>query len=100
MLKKLMMAAALATGFSFPAHAVLQIAISDGVTTFTCADGGACDLNATAKSLLTLNNDVGNFHIEGTLSTSTTSPSNALDLSTFTITNNGPATGTPDAGRR
>ena len=29
-----------------------------------------------------------------TLSFSTTSPSNALDLSTFTITNNGPAAGT------
>jgi hypothetical protein len=94
MLKKLLMTAALVTGFSFPAHAVLQIAISDGTNTFTCADGGLCDDSLEPNKVMTLANNVGNFSIEGTLSTSTSPSPNSLDLSTFTITNNGPTTGT------
>lgn len=78
-----------------PAYATLQISISDGVHTFTCADGQAgCDLGGGANNLLTLNTVVGNFDVFGTLSLSTLGGLNNLSMSSFDIKNTGATTGT------
>ena len=80
-----------------PAAATLQITIEDVTTgaSFSCADGQAgCDLGGGANNLLTLNDTVGNFFVSGTLSTSTTGTVNNLQMSSFSIVNNGSTTDT------
>jgi hypothetical protein len=73
-----------------PAHATLQIAFSDGLGHIvTCADGAACDLAGPTGSLLLLDAVVGNFHVEGSFSTSTAGAPNNLEVSNLTIANDG-----------
>ena len=91
MLKKLPIIASLLVGFTLPAHAMLQIAISDGATTFTCADGGGCDFSPS-PGILQTSVQVGNFNIGTTFASSVTGPSNLLDISGV-ITNNGSSSG-------
>lgn len=72
------------------AHATLQIAFSDGLGHIvTCADGAACDLAGPTGSLLLLDAVVGNFHVEGSFSTSTAGAPNNLQVSNLTIANTG-----------
>lgn len=91
MLKISGLAAALLIAASVaPAHAALQIAFSDGLGHIvTCADGAACDLAGPTGSLLLLDAVVGNFHVEGSFSTSTAGAPNNLQVSNLTISNGG-----------
>ena len=82
-------AAMLAASAITPAHAVLTVSFQDGGSVFTCADGGLCDFAGSTGNLLTLNTDVGAFHIFGTLSTSQSGASNVLSLSNFGVINTG-----------
>ena len=94
-MKALLLTTALASlAFIAPAHAVLQIAFTDGVTTVTCADGQACDLSGGANNILILNETVGAFHIVGTVAASlSSSGGDNLQLSTSLIQNSGSTLG-------
>lgn len=96
-MKKLgmLLATSALVAFAAPAHASLMISISDGVHTFHCVDGAACDLDGgQVSNLLTLNNNVGAFHISGTLSASQKNGVDDLNTSSFSIKNNGTANAT------
>lgn len=69
-----------------PANATLQIAFSNGASTFFCADQTSCDLDGAVKNLLLLNTVVGDIKIVGTFAASTTHP-DELSVSNLTITN-------------
>jgi PEP-CTERM motif len=78
-----------------PASAALQIAITDGTTTFTCKDGQlGCDQSGGANNLLVVNTTVDGFFVEIALTQSTFGDHNILQLSTSDITNNGTSPGT------
>lgn len=73
-----------------PAHAVLQIAFTDGTTVVTCADGQSCDLAGPEHNIIILNETVGPFHIVGTVAASLSSAGeDNLQLSTSLIQNSG-----------
>jgi hypothetical protein len=92
-----MKAFVLAAGVMFaasPAYATLQVSITDGTNTFSCFDGQlGCDFAGATHNLLTLNNQVGNFLIDGTLSVSTSGAHDILSLSNFGIENEGTTAG-------
>jgi hypothetical protein len=71
-----------------PANAVLQITFRDTLTgtTQTIVDGGLGDFAGQTNNLITLNNDVGGFHIFGTASFSS---AGNLSMSSFGILNQG-----------
>ena len=94
-MKALLLTTALASlAFIAPAHAVLQIAFTDGTTTITCADGQACDLSGGANNIIILNETVGNFHIVGTAAASlSSSGGDNLQFSTSLIQNSGASLG-------
>jgi len=87
MLKKSLLTAVALLGLTLPSQASLQIIMTDGATTVSCTDGSGCDFAGTTNNLITLNTTVGNFHVNGTMSTSTSGAHNTLDLSTFEIRN-------------
>jgi hypothetical protein len=70
-----------------PAHATLQLTISSGGTTFTCADGElSCDLSGGTKNLLVVDQTVGGAFVQLTLAQSSLHP-NELQLSSSNIEN-------------
>lgn len=81
-----LLGAASLLALSSVANATLQIAFSNGSSTFFCADQTSCDLDGQVKNLLLLNTVVGNIKIEGTFAASTSHP-NELSVSNLTITN-------------
>jgi len=92
---KIAVLAAALVGWAAPAHATLQIAFSDGLGhVVTCSDGAACDLAGPTGQLLLLDAVVGNFHVEGSFSTSTAGSPNNLQVSNLTIANDGVLRGT------
>jgi PEP-CTERM motif len=95
-MKKLLLTGTILSAFGVaPAHAILQISISDGASTFSCQDGQlGCDLGGAANNILTLNTTVGDFLVFGTLSFSSFGTTNQLSLSSFGIVNQGDAEGT------
>ena len=77
-----------------PAHAVLQIAFTDGTSVVTCADGQSCDLAGPAHNIIILNETVGAFHIIGTVAASVSGKGDDnLQLSTSLIQNTGSSLG-------
>lgn len=92
-MKKLLVTTALFAALATPAHAVLQIAFTDGTNVITCADGQACDLSSGPNSLIILNENVGAFHIIGTVAASTFGSPDNLQLSTSLIQNTGSSLG-------
>jgi hypothetical protein len=69
------------------AHATLQLTISSGGTTFTCADGElSCDLSGGTKNLLVVDQTVGGAFVQLTLAQSSLHP-NELQLSSSNIEN-------------
>jgi hypothetical protein len=89
MIRKILVAGFLAgsamAAATMPAHAILQIAFSNGASTFNCADGQACDGSLLPNQLLLNSVTVGNFALTGTFAQSTTSPHNELTVSNLTI---------------
>jgi PEP-CTERM motif len=90
MVRKILLAGFLAgsamAAATMPAHAVLQIAFSNGASTFNCADGQACD-NSLLPNLLQLNSvTVGSFTLTGTFAQSKTLPTDELTVSSLTVT--------------
>jgi hypothetical protein len=70
-----------------PAHAALQLSISSGGSTFTCADGElSCDVSGGTKNLLTIDQTVGGAFVQLTLAQSSLHP-NELELSSSNILN-------------
>ena len=78
-----------------PAQARLQLSITNGVQTFSCADGQlGCDLSGGANNLLTVDTTLGGFFVQLTLAQSTFGAHNVLQLSSANIENNGGVPGT------
>jgi hypothetical protein len=95
-MNKLLMTTALAAAIgASPAHARLQLSISDGASTFSCFDGQlSCDVSGGANNLLTIDQTIGGFFVQLTLTQSTFGKVNELQLSSSSIANNGAAEGT------
>jgi hypothetical protein len=94
MIKSLLAGAAIAALAASPALATLQIAFTDGTNVVTCADGQACDLAGPANNIIILNENVGAFHIIGTVAASSSaSGSDNLQFSTSLIQNTGSTLG-------
>jgi hypothetical protein len=80
--------------FATPAFATLQIAFTDGTNVVTCADGQACDLAGPANNIIVLNENVGAFHIIGTVAPSVSGVGeDNLQFSTSLIQNTGSTLG-------
>jgi hypothetical protein len=95
MLKRFLASAGALALTAGAAHANLQLTITNGASTFTCADGElSCDLSGGAKNLLTVDTNVGGFFVQTTLTQSTFGSHNVLQLSTSNIENLGSAEGT------
>jgi hypothetical protein len=78
-----------------PAKATLQLSITNGIQTFSCADGQlGCDLSGGANNLLTVDTTLGGFFVQLTLAQSTFGAHNVLQLSSANIENNGAIPGT------
>ena len=87
MKKVLLLGAALAV-LASPAHARLQLSISDGAALFTCFDGQlSCDQSGGANNLLTIDQTVGGAFVQITLAQSTFGAHNTLQLSSSSIVN-------------
>ena len=71
-----------------PAHARLQIAITEGASTFTCFDGQlSCDQSGGANNLLLVNTTVGGAFIQIALTQSLFGAPDELQLSASSIEN-------------
>jgi hypothetical protein len=72
-----------------PANAVLMITMTDSTGgSFHCVDNaGGCDFSGAGDNLLTIDNTVGAFHVQGTISTSTSGLANILTMLNFGATN-------------
>jgi PEP-CTERM motif len=94
-MKKLLLASTIFAAGLCPAAATLQLSISNGTTTFSCADGQlGCDLSGGANNLLTVDTTLGGFFVQLTLTQSTFGAHNVLQLSSANIENNGALPGT------
>jgi hypothetical protein len=70
---------------TLPAQASVVLQLSDGATTVTCADGAACDVNATA-GIVTYIGSVGAFNINVSTGIGDAgSPTNLLDLNSVNV---------------
>jgi len=79
---------ALAATAITPAHARLQLSISDGGTTFSCFDGQlSCDQSGGANNLLLVNATVGSAFVQIALAQSLFGAVNELQLSSSNILN-------------
>ena len=86
--KLLLTASLLAAIGASPAHARLQIAISEGATTFTCFDGQlGCDLSGGANNLLLVDQTVGGAFVQIALTQSQSGKPDELQLSSSSIEN-------------
>jgi hypothetical protein len=95
MMKPILLAATILAAASFPAHARLQLSITDGTSTFSCFDGQlGCDLSGGANNLLLINTHVDNFFVQIALAQSTFGTHDVLQLSSSNIENNGLTSGT------
>jgi hypothetical protein len=84
--KLLITTAILAAIGASPAYATLRLSISDGTTTFTCADGQlGCDLSGGANNLLTVNTAFDGNFVQVTLAQSTFGKTSELQLSSDNI---------------
>lgn len=83
----ILVGAAAALALTSPADATLQIAFSNGGSSFFCQDQTACDLDGAVKNLLLLNTTVGDFKIVGTFAASSAGHPDTLSVSNLTITN-------------
>ena len=97
-MKSLISLAALSAALSFStidsSNATLQIAFTDGTNVVTCADGQACDLSGPSNNILILNEQVGAFHIVGTVAASVSGAGDDnLQFSTSLIQNTGSSLG-------
>jgi hypothetical protein len=93
--KSLLLAGAAIIALAGSAAATLQLSITDGTHTFSCADGQlSCDLSGGANNLLTVNTTIDGFFVQVTLAQSTFGSHNVLQLSSSNIENNGSAEGT------
>lgn len=93
MIKQLALAALLAgVALSSPANATLQLAVDINGTTFTCADGAACDTNTNTGQLSIADQTIGGVQFLGSAQTQTiaTGPGtfNTLNTSSFQVINN------------
>ena len=71
-----------------PAHARLQIAITEGASTFTCFDGQlTCDQSGGANNLLLVNTTVGGAFVQIALTQSLFTGPSELQLSASSIEN-------------
>ena len=88
-MKALALAAALLAATAItPAHARLQLSISDGGTTFSCFDGQlSCDQSGGANNLLLVNATVGAAFVQIALAQSAFGAINTLQLSSSNIIN-------------
>jgi hypothetical protein len=78
-----------------PARATLQLSISDGIHTFSCADGQlGCDVSGAANNLLVIDTTLDGFFVQTTLTQSTFGGHDVLQLSSSNIENMGGAPGT------
>jgi hypothetical protein len=94
-IKTMLLAGAATIGLMSPALATLQLSITDGTHTFSCADGQlGCDLSGGANNLLTVDTTLDGFFVQVTLTQSTFGSHNILQLSSANIENNGSAEGT------
>jgi hypothetical protein len=94
-MKTMLLAGAASIGLVSVANATLQLSISDGTHTFSCADGElSCDLSGGANNLLTIGTTLDGFFVQVTLAQSTFGSHNVLQLSSANIENNGAAEGT------
>ena len=71
MSKLLLTTAMLAALGATPVSAALQLSIDVNGTTFTCADGAACDQSSGNKNLLVINQTVNGVLVQVTLAQST-----------------------------
>jgi PEP-CTERM motif-containing protein len=97
-MRNLLLAGTLLAGLgaaAAPAEARLQLSITNGIQTFSCADGQlGCDLSGGANNLLTVDTTLGSFFVQLTLAQSTFGTHNVLQLSNANIENNGGIPGT------
>lgn len=92
-MKRVLLAATL-LAVAAPAHATLQISLTDGTNVFTCHDGQlGCDLSGGANNLLLVDTTVGGFFVQIALAQSTFGTKNVLQLSSANIQNLGSAEG-------
>ena len=77
---------ALAIG-STPAHAVLQLAVQAGATSFFCADNTACDTNPALGVLSIGDQTIGGVTVNGSIQTSVKGHVNILNTSSLSIIN-------------
>jgi hypothetical protein len=92
---KLLLATVALAALASPAQATLQLSITNGAQTFSCADGQlGCDLSGGANNLLTVDTTLGGFFVQLTLAQSTFGVHNVLQLSSANIENNGGIPGT------
>ena len=87
MSKLLLTTAMLAALGATPVSAALQLSIDVNGTTFTCADGAACDQSSGNKNLLVINQTVNGVLVQVTLAQSTIGAVNELQLSSSNIEN-------------
>jgi len=81
-------AVALATAFTTPAHAILQISAEVNGDTFFCADNTGCDLNATPNILTIGPTIIGGVTFSGSEQIQTIGPpTNTLLTNSLTIRN-------------